>query len=116
MTEVAVPYEPDGLSSLSLAIGAIVMLLWTALWALRRARPHTAALSGRDCAILRSLALGPRERILVVRIGAKHLVVGVGSTGISLLCELDDALSPLQPASMTFPETVRKAMERWRGG
>ena len=110
------PYEPDGLSSLSLAIGAIVLLLWTALWALRRARPHAAASGTRDCAILRSLALGPRERILVVRIGAKHLVVGVGSTGVSLLCELDEALSPIQPASMKFSETVRKAVERWRGG
>jgi flagellar protein FliO/FliZ len=110
-----VPYETDGLSSLALAIGAIVVLLWTALWALRRARPNGTA-SGRDCAILRSLALGPRERILVVRIGVKHLVVGVCSAGVSLLCELDDALPPIQPGNVKFAETVRRAVERWHGG
>jgi flagellar protein FliO/FliZ len=111
-----VPYEADSLSSIALAIGAIVALLWTALWALRRARPNGAASGGRDCAILRSLALGPRERILVVRIGVKHLVVGVCSTGISLLCELDDTLPPIQPTNVKFAETVRRAVERWRGG
>jgi flagellar protein FliO/FliZ len=109
-------YEADGLSSLALAIGAIVALLWIALWALRRARPNGAASGDRDCAILRSLALGPRERILVVRIGVKHLVVGVGSAGVSLLCELDDTLPSIQPANAKFAETVRRAVERWRCG
>ena len=108
-------YEADGLSSLALAIGAIVALLWIALWALRRARSNGAA-SGGDCAILRSLALGPRERILVVRVGVKHLVVGVGSAGVSLLCELDDALPPIQSTNAKFAETVRRAVERWHCG
>lgn len=110
------PYEADGLSSLALAIGAIVALLWTALWALRRARPNGAASGGQDCAILRSLALGPRERILVVRIGVKHLVVGVCSAGVSLLCELDDALPPIQSSNVKFAEIARRAVERWHGG
>lgn len=110
------PYEANGLSSLALAIGALVALLWAALWALRRARPNGATSGGRDCAIVRSLALGPRERIVVVRLGVKHLVVGVCPTGVSLLCELDDELPPIQSTNTKFAETVRKAVERWRCG
>ena len=110
------PYEADGLTSLSLAIGVIVVLLWAAVWAARRMRPNSAIYSGRDCAILRSLALGPRERLIVVRVGAKHLVVGVGSAAISLICELDEPLPPIPPANMKFGEAVRKAVERWHGG
>jgi len=110
------PYEGGELSSLSLAIGGTVLLLWCALWALRRARPTAASWSGRDCAVVRSLSLGPRERLVVVRIGTKHLVIGVGSAAISLLCELDEPLSPSAPASSKFSEAFRKAARRWHGG
>ena len=37
---------------------------------MRRMRPGMPAmLDNRDCSVLRSLALGPRERLLVVRVG-----------------------------------------------
>jgi len=109
-----VPYEADGLPSLALTVGAIVVLMWGAVWALRRARPNGAMWGGSDCGIVRSLALGPRERLLVVRVGAKQLVVGVGSAAISLLCELDEPLPPIPPVNAKFGQAVRKAMERWR--
>jgi flagellar protein FliO/FliZ len=103
----------DGLASLSLAIGIIALLLWGALWAVRRARPNGVMWSGGDCRIVRALALGPRERLLVVRVGSKQLVVAVGSAAISLLCELDEPLPPIPPANARFGEAVRKAIERW---
>ncbi len=110
------PYEADGVASLSLAIGVVVVLLWGAVWALRRMRPNGAIYGGRDCSIVRSVTLGPRERLVVVRVGAKHLVVGVGSAAISLLCELDEPLPPNPPVNVKFGEAVRKAVERWHGG
>jgi flagellar protein FliO/FliZ len=109
------PYDADGFSALLLTIGAVVALLWGAAWALRRMRPGMAGGSGRDCAILRSLALGPRERLLVVRVGSRHLVVGVGSASVSLLCELDEPL-PTAATDQNFGEAIRKAVGRWRGG
>jgi flagellar protein FliO/FliZ len=109
------PVEPDSLGSLSLTIAAVVLLLWGALWAVRRWRPG-AGWSGRDCAVLRSLVLGPRERLLVVRVGGRQLVIGVGSAAVSLLCELDEPLSPPPTATGDgFGEAVRKAMKSWRG-
>ena len=109
------PYDMDGLASLSLGIAAIVVLLWGAVWLLRKARPGPAIWGGRDCAVVRSLALGPRERLVVVRIGKRHLVVGVGSAAVSLLCELDEALPPAAEAHEKFGEIIRKAVGRWRG-
>ena len=110
------PYEADGLASLSLTIGVIVLLLWGAIWALRRLRPGAMPWDGRDCAIVRSLALGPRERLLVVRIGTKHLVVGVGTASVSLLCELEEPLAQANAVDQKFGEAIRKAVGRWRGG
>src|ERR1700759_3785460 len=98
------------LTSLSLTIAAIAVLLWAGVWALRRMRPSSAIWGARDCTVLRSVALGPRERLVVVRVGVKHLVVGVGSAAVSLLCELDEPLPPLTAANEKFGEVVRKAI------
>jgi flagellar protein FliO/FliZ len=108
------PYDADGLGSLSLTLGIVVVLLWGGIWAMRRMRPGVGLGTSRDCTIVRSLALGPRERIVVVRVGMRHLVIGIGSASVSLLCELDEPL----PAAMgddRFGEAVRKAVGRWRG-
>lgn len=108
------PFDQGGLTSLSLTIGLIVLLLWGAVWALRRSRPGTGWNAG-DCAVIRSLVLGPRERLLVVRVGGKQLVVGVGSASVSLLCELDEALPATPAANTAFAAAVGKAMRSWRG-
>jgi flagellar protein FliO/FliZ len=109
-----VPSDALGFDSLSLALGAVVLLLWGGLWAMRRMRPGSGIGTTRDCTILRSLALGPRERLLVVQIGARQLVIGVGANAVSLLCELDTPLAQTA-AGDGFGAAIRKATERWRG-
>jgi flagellar protein FliO/FliZ len=110
-----VPYEGDGLATVSLTIAVVAALFLGALWALRRTRANSVMWGESDCRIVRSLALGPRERLLVVRIGSKHLVIGVSSAALSLLCELDEPLPPIVPANAKFGEAVRKAVGRWHG-
>jgi flagellar protein FliO/FliZ len=105
----------DGFASLFLEIGGIVVALWVALWLIARRRAPGAAWGARDCQIVRQLALGPRERVIVVRVGSKQLVLGVGSASVSLICELDEPL-PLVDANGAFGETIRKAVGRWRVG
>ncbi|HJU19449.1 MAG TPA: flagellar biosynthetic protein FliO [Stellaceae bacterium] len=105
------PFGGDGLASLSLTSAVIVVLLWGALWALRRLHGGTAA--SRDCAVLRALTLGPREKLLVVRVGARHLVVGVGSAAVSLLCELEEPLPPPEANDQRLREAM-KAVKSWR--
>ena len=108
------PYDADGLGSLSLTLGVIVLLLWGGIWAMRRMRPGIGLGGARDCTILRSLPLGPRERLIVVQIGARQLVVGVGSAAVSLICELDERL-PAAVVDDRFGEAIKKAVGRWRG-
>jgi flagellar protein FliO/FliZ len=109
-----VPYDADGLGSLSLTLGVIVLLLWGGVWAMRRMRPGIGLGNTRDCTILRSMALGPRERLVVVQVGARQLVIGIGSASVSLICELDERL-PATAAEDGFGEAIKKAMGRWRG-
>jgi len=110
-------YGMDGFASLFLEVGAIVIVLWGALWFLmRRGRSIGGGGSTRDCQVVRQLAIGPRERIVVVRIGTRELVVGVGTGSVSLLCELNEPLVQTDPNGMVFGDAVRKALGRWRGG
>lgn len=109
------PPDALGFDSLTLTLGAVVLLLWGGVWAVRRMRPGAGSNAARDCAIVRSLALGPRERLLVVRIGARQLVIGVGASAVSLLCELDAPLTEMA-AGDRFGAAIKKAAERWRGG
>ncbi|HTW53858.1 MAG TPA: flagellar biosynthetic protein FliO [Stellaceae bacterium] len=109
------PYDADGLGSLSLTLGIIVLLLWGGIWAMRRMRPGVGLGNTRDCTILRSLALGPRERLLVVEVGVRQLVIGIGSASVSLICELDEKLPAAAAGDDRFGEAIRKAVGRWRG-
>ncbi len=103
----------DGLASLSLAAGAVAALLWMALLLLRRLRPDGLAAGGGDCRILRSLPVGPRERILVVAIGPRQLVLGVGNAAVSLLCELNEPL-PAASAGVGLAAAWRETALRLR--
>jgi flagellar protein FliO/FliZ len=108
-----VGYGADGLASLSLAAAAVALLLWVALLGLRRWRPVGAAERGGDCRVLRSLAIGPRERILIVLIGSRQFVIGAGGGAVSLLCELDEKLPVAITTGARFGKTLCHAT-RWR--
>ncbi|HEX4112999.1 MAG TPA: flagellar biosynthetic protein FliO [Stellaceae bacterium] len=105
----------DGFALLFLEIGVIVAVLWALLWWLkRRGRAPGGGWGARDCQIIRQMPLGPRERVIVVRVGAKQLVLGVGSASVSLLCELDEPLASADGAGGMFGDAVRKAVGKWR--
>lgn len=107
----------DGFASLFLEVGGIVVAMWAALWLIaRRGRTPGVAWGSRDCQVVRQLAVGPRERVIVVRIGAKQLVLGVGSASVSLICELDEPLPLADAPGGQFGEVIRKAVGRWRVG
>lgn len=109
------PLEPDAFNSLLLATGVLVIVLGGAVWLMRRMRPGSSWGGSGDCAIIRSLSLGPRERLVVVRVGTRHLVLGVTASSVSLLCELDAPLQPPGSSDPAFGVAVRQAVDRWRG-
>ena len=75
----------------SLAITFVFLLLWAALWFLRKkrgilftpGRTHKGFLETRG-----KLALSAQHAVHVVRIGDRDLVLAVHPSGITLLCDL----------------------------
>jgi flagellar protein FliO/FliZ len=108
----------DGFALVFIEIGLIVAVLWALLWWLKRRGRATGGGWGgaADCQIVRQMPLGPRERLMVVRIGAKQLVLGIGSASVSLLCELEEPLPVAEGAGGPFGDAVRKAVGKWRAG
>ncbi len=111
------PGGPSFLGSmlpLLIGMGVVVLVLGGFLWLLRR-RFGAGGPMRIDCAVMGTLPVGPRERLVVVRIEGRRLVLGVTGNAVGLLCELPEGSSS-PPQSVTgFGTTLSQAFERWRG-
>lgn len=90
-----VKWDSWALSSL-LVIGVILVLGWV----LRRLRGAALLGGSRQLKILASLALGQRERVVVVQVGEEQWLLGVTAQQISGLGKLEQPLAPEQANSL----------------
>ena len=83
-----------------LLLALIAACAWTAIYVLKRKRQ--AMLGGGDerVQVLGITSLGVRERVVVLRVRERTLLVGVTAAQVTLLAELDAArTAPLQEAA-----------------
>ena len=88
----AIKWDSWALSSL-MVIGLILVLGWI----LRRLRGATLLGGSRQLKIVASLALGQRERVVVVQVGEEQWLLGVTAQRISGLGKLEQPLT-IEPA------------------
>jgi flagellar protein FliO/FliZ len=115
MTGLAQPASPLSVGSvaqLTLSLVVIVALIFAISWVLKRFR--LAGPRGRGAiAVLDELAVGPRERIMLIRVGEAQVLVGVGTAGVvgltplSVPIELQNA-----PTAPVFADRLREFMKR----
>ena len=115
MTAMAQPASPlsiGSLAQLSLSLIAIVALILAIGWVLKRFKLN-APRGAVDSEILDQLSLGPRERVVLVRIGEAQVLVGVGAGGIVALTPLAAPIS-LKAAGRApaFADRLRDIMKR----
>nr|WP_246624844.1 flagellar biosynthetic protein FliO [Oceanobacter mangrovi] len=96
---------------LVLVLGLILLLAWLAQRL--RARGGMAAFQGgkQPIRVVASQALGMKERIAVVEVGGKQLVLGITAQQINLLTELDEPLATASEAPASFKELLKKAVK-----
>jgi flagellar protein FliO/FliZ len=68
--------------------------------------------------VVGELAVGPKERVVLVRVGDAQALVGVGSGGLTSLSLLDKPVQVGQTAAetATFAQRLREIMNRAGGG
>ncbi|WP_051362404.1 flagellar biosynthetic protein FliO [Solimonas soli] len=86
----AVPSAPPaiGAGSVAGALGSlalVVALIFALGWLARRLRGLRAARGGGELQLLGGVSIGSKERVVVLRVGGEHLVVGVAPGCVSLL-------------------------------
>jgi flagellar protein FliO/FliZ len=115
MTAVAQPVSPlsiGSLTQLTLSLIAIVALILAIGWVLKRFKLN-APRGSVDSEILDQLSVGPRERVLLIRIGEAQVLLGIGASGIVALTPLTAPIS-LKASSRApaFAERLRDMMKR----
>ena len=70
----------------------VIALIPVSLWLVKRLQQLQAPGQARAMELLAQLALGPRERVVAVRVGRRVLVLGVSAQQVSMLVELDEGL------------------------
>ena len=115
MTAMAQPASPlsiGSLTQLTLSLIAIVALILAIGWVLKRFK-LSAPRGSVDSEVLDQLSIGPRERVVLVRIGEAQVLLGVSAGGIVALTPLTTAIS-LRAANRTppFADRLRDLMKR----
>lgn len=115
MTGLAQPASPlsvGSLMQLTLSLIAIVALIFAISWALKRLKLARPRGSG-EIAVLDELSVGPRERIVLIRVGDAQVLVGIGAAGVVPLAPL---AAPILLKGGTqapvFAERLRDLMKR----
>jgi len=81
---------------LGLALGGVVALVYLVAFLLRRSRNGVKARSNHLMNVVEVLPLGPKSRLVAVRVGERILVVGAGESSVNPVAELgEDEAEPL---------------------
>jgi flagellar protein FliO/FliZ len=112
MTQPGSPLSVGSLTQLTLSLVAIVALILAIGWVMKRfklAAPRGSA----DSSVLEELKVGPRERIVLIRIGEAQVLVGIGANGVVPLTPLAAPIAlKTIPAAPAFAERMRELMKR----
>jgi flagellar protein FliO/FliZ len=118
VTAMAQPISPlsvGSLTQLTLSLVAIVALIFAIGWVMKRFK-LAAPRGSLDSGVLEELKVGPRERIVLIRIGDAQVLVGIGASGVVPLTPL---VAPIAlktiPAAPAFAERMRELMKRSGG-
>ncbi|WP_432277832.1 flagellar biosynthetic protein FliO [Lysobacter stagni] len=93
----AKPADAPGIGGAVFALILVVSLILGLGWLARR-MPGVGRSSNNALRVVGSLALGPRDRVVVVEVGTTQLLLGVGQGGMTTLHTLSEPLPVAQPS------------------
>jgi flagellar protein FliO/FliZ len=115
MAQSASPLSVSSLAQLTLSLIAVVGLIFAVSWVLKRFK--LAGPRGRGgISVLDELAVGPRERVVLLSVGDSQVLVGITAGGMVSLAPLSTpiALKSATPVP-AFADRLRDLMRRTGG-
>lgn len=98
-----------------LSLVAVVVMILAVGWLTRRMQARVRP-GGQRVRCVESLAVGIKERVLLLEVGERQLLVGASPAGLRTLLVLDEPLpAPQMPPRMPVAaHSFREILERWR--
>jgi len=112
----ASPLSAGSIAQLGLSLAAIIALIVALSWALKRLKMMSGARARGEITVVDELALGPRERIVLLRVGDSQVLVGVGAGSVVGLTPLATPIAiAAAPEGPQFAERLREFMKQRPG-
>jgi flagellar protein FliO/FliZ len=112
LVQPASPVSVGSVAQLALSLAAIIALILAVSWVLKRLKLGTVRGRG-EIAVIDQLSLGPRERIVLVRVGESQVLVGVSAGGLVGLTPLAAPIAiNTPPDAAAFADRLREFMKR----
>lgn len=102
------------LGQLALGLVLVVGLIFLIGYLMRRVGP-LAPQGGQQIKLISSLALGPRDRLVLVDVGGKQLLLGASPGRINTLHAFDEPVADVPPGAglnSDFAKTLRGLLKR----
>lgn len=103
-----------GTASLATGVVALLVVIGLIFLLARLARrlPGLSVAAHPDLRVVGALALGPRDRLVVVQVGDRQVLLGIGPQGTRQLHTLDRPLAQVEGTGTSFADLLAK---RFRG-
>lgn len=79
------PAPAAGLAQVTLSLLLVLAAVFAAAWLLRRVRGLQRTRSSEGLAVVAEVAVGPRERVVLVEVGGERVLVGVAPGSVRAL-------------------------------
>lgn len=98
-----------------LSLIAVVVMILAVGWLTRRMQARVRP-GGQRVRCLETLAVGVKEKVLLLEVGERQLLVGASPSGLRTLLVLDEALPPPKPQAGTAAAagSFRDILAQWR--
>ena len=102
---------PGDVANMGMSLALIVLMIFAVGWLYRRMQGMHSH-KGEVFKILATQPLGPKERVLLVEVAGKQLVLGMTTSQIQTLHVLDTPLvsEPADPVPISFADRLRIAI------
>lgn len=90
------PLAPSYLVKLVISLLLVLILMFALVWAVKRFGRLDARAGNYPMQVLTQMSIGPRERILLVAVGDRQMLVGVSQGAIESLGWVDPPLEPVK--------------------
>jgi flagellar protein FliO/FliZ len=107
--------DAGGLVRVCLSLGVVIALILGAGWVLRRLQ-GSAVRSGGNLRALESIAIGMKERVVLVQAGDKQLLLGVAPGNVRTLHVFDAPIIDTKATEAPTPGAAfRSVLSQFRG-